>query len=152
MSRSTFSWLRHQLEVSSQLRAPVSLPLGKDPRCSLYRRLGGSRICSGRYREVNILNSTGTRTPTLWSVAIPTALSRLSAVATNGLCGYIAYISGRVLVAIVSLNTPTEIVSGFQYRNDNGATVGMNLHSKYYMQHNAITLSWPALHCVQNIH
>jgi hypothetical protein len=41
MYRSTFSWPRHWLEMSGQLCAPATLPLGKSPRHPLYRRLGG---------------------------------------------------------------------------------------------------------------
>jgi hypothetical protein len=31
MYRSTFSWPRHKLEVSGELRAPAALPPGKEP-------------------------------------------------------------------------------------------------------------------------
>jgi hypothetical protein len=31
MYRSTFSWPRHELEVSGQLHAPAALPPGKEP-------------------------------------------------------------------------------------------------------------------------
>jgi hypothetical protein len=41
MYRSTFSWPRHYLEMSSQLHAPAALPPGKSSRYPLYRRLGG---------------------------------------------------------------------------------------------------------------
>jgi hypothetical protein len=52
MYRSTFSWPRHQLEVSGQLHAPAALPPGKSPRYPFYRRLGGPQSRSGRYGEV----------------------------------------------------------------------------------------------------
>jgi hypothetical protein len=46
MYRSTFSWPRHQFEVSGQLHAPAALPLGKSSRYPLYRRLGGPQSLS----------------------------------------------------------------------------------------------------------
>jgi hypothetical protein len=39
--RSTFSWPRHQLEVSGQLHAPAALPQWNNPRYSSDRRLSG---------------------------------------------------------------------------------------------------------------
>jgi truncated hemoglobin YjbI len=36
MYRSTFSWPRHQMEVSGQLPAPTALPPGKSPRYTLH--------------------------------------------------------------------------------------------------------------------
>jgi hypothetical protein len=57
-------------------------PRGKSPRYPLAKRLSGPQSRSGRYGEVKILDSTGTRISTSrtscqWSVAIPTALPRL---------------------------------------------------------------------------
>jgi hypothetical protein len=37
--------------VSAQLHVPAALPLGKEPRYPLNRRLGGPRNRSGRLRE-----------------------------------------------------------------------------------------------------
>jgi hypothetical protein len=48
---STFSWLRHYLEVSGQLHAPAALPPGKKPRYPLDRRLSGPQSRSGRRGE-----------------------------------------------------------------------------------------------------
>jgi hypothetical protein len=79
MYRATFSWPRHQLGVSGQLRAQAASPLRKESLHPLDRRLGGSHSWSGRHREVKILDPTGTRGSELrplGSLAIPTALSR----------------------------------------------------------------------------
>jgi hypothetical protein len=51
------------LEVSGQLHAPAALPPGKSLRYPFYRRLGGPQSQSGRYGEVKIFYSNGTRTP-----------------------------------------------------------------------------------------
>jgi hypothetical protein len=62
--RSTFSWPRHKLEVSGQLHAPAALPPGKDPPVPLDRTLDEAQNWSGRRGEEEVLDPTGTRTPT----------------------------------------------------------------------------------------
>jgi hypothetical protein len=76
------------MEVSGQLHALTALPLGKEPRYPLNRRLGGPQSRFGRLGEDKILDPTGTRTPTPppsnpQAVAIPTELSRLLVVSTR---------------------------------------------------------------------
>jgi hypothetical protein len=40
MYRSTFSWTRHQLEVSGQLHAPAALSPGKEPPVPIGQEAG----------------------------------------------------------------------------------------------------------------
>jgi hypothetical protein len=61
---STFSWPRHWLEVGGQLHSPAAQPPGKSPRYPCDRRLNGPHGRAGRNGEENILDSTGTSTPT----------------------------------------------------------------------------------------
>jgi hypothetical protein len=48
-----------------QFHVPVALRPGKEFQYPLDRRLGGPHIWSERHREVEILDSTGPRNPTL---------------------------------------------------------------------------------------
>jgi hypothetical protein len=52
-------------------------PRGKSPRYPLYRNLGGPKSRSGRRGQENILNRTGTRTPTPRISASSQSLYRL---------------------------------------------------------------------------
>jgi hypothetical protein len=62
MYRFTFSWPRHQLEVSGQLHVP-----SKSSHYPLDKRLDGPQSRSGRRGETKFLDRPGTRTPTPWS-------------------------------------------------------------------------------------
>jgi hypothetical protein len=55
------------MEVSDQFHAPAALLSEKEPPppCILDRRLRGPRYRCGQHGEVNILEPTGTRIPTL---------------------------------------------------------------------------------------
>jgi hypothetical protein len=84
MYKSTFSWPRHELEVSGQLHAPAALPPRKSPRYPLYRKFRGTQSRSGRYGEVKIFYPTELELPsslvvqpvasryTDWAIQAPT--------------------------------------------------------------------------------
>jgi hypothetical protein len=76
--RSTFSWPRHQLEVSGQLDAPAALPPGKRPLYPVDRRLGVPQNLYGLYREGKILSLPGLELRPLGSPARSQLLYRLS--------------------------------------------------------------------------
>jgi hypothetical protein len=63
------------MEINGQLHVMPHYSRGKRPMHPLDRRLGGPQSQYGRFGEMKILDSTGTRTPT--SVAIPTELPQL---------------------------------------------------------------------------
>jgi hypothetical protein len=60
MYGSEFSCLGRKLEVSSQLHAPATLPLGKGFLYTLDRRMGGPPSRYGQRGEEKILDPTGT--------------------------------------------------------------------------------------------
>jgi hypothetical protein len=58
------------MEVSGQLHAPAAMPRGKNPRYSLYRRLGGPQNRSGHCGEdKSLLAPVGNRTLAVQPVA-----------------------------------------------------------------------------------
>jgi hypothetical protein len=64
MYRATFSLSSEYLEVSGQLHVPAASVVGKETPYPLDKRLSGPHSQSGRCRDKNIFDITGTRTPT----------------------------------------------------------------------------------------
>jgi hypothetical protein len=73
----SISWLRDKLVVSGKLHAPAALPLGKEPRYPLDRRLGGPQSQYGRCWQDKFLDPAGTRTLTPLSSIPYSALYRI---------------------------------------------------------------------------
>jgi hypothetical protein len=59
-------YIEHYYKMSVQRHAPASLHRGKMPPFHSPVEGGWAQGRSGRYREVKILDSTGTRTPNTW--------------------------------------------------------------------------------------
>jgi hypothetical protein len=73
----TYGWMHVEIHVFflarrewAASRLCLFTPRGKKTRYSLDKRLGGPHSRSGRYGEVEILDCTGTRTPTLRSSSL----------------------------------------------------------------------------------
>jgi hypothetical protein len=128
MYRSTYSWPRHQFEVSSQLHPQAASPRGVSHRYPLDRRLAGPGNQSGRRGEKKSLAPAGTQTPNTrpfnpYPVAVPTALSRLATMS-------LSFVSLILALLISSLSVKYEQSCRYRTRSKLGKS-----HCKLILWH-----------------